>query len=120
MCMIYNDVEQKRVTNSPAGADPLVGHQILFDVITNHALRDVLASTKRKLSIASATPGPLWALDPSKTAPLSGVVLVAMLHCGPAWVSQNVKTLSLSTPAGGESFIENLQMIRHARRSLVN
>ena len=104
MCMIYNDVEQKRVTNSPAGADPLLGHQILFDVITNHALRDVLASTKRKLSIASATPGPLWALDPSKTAPLSGVVLVAMLDCRPAWVSQKVRLFSLSTPARGESF----------------
>ena len=82
--MIYNDVEQKRVTNSPAGADPLLGHQILFDVITNHALRDVLASTKRKLSIASANPGPFWALDFQELAPLSCAVLVPVLHGRPA------------------------------------
>ena len=102
--MIHNDVGPKRVTNSPAGADPLLGHQILFDVITNHALRGVLASTKRIISIASATPGPLWALDPSKAAPLSCVVLVPMLHGGPAWVSQNVELFLLSTPAKGEQF----------------
>ena len=80
MCMIYNDVEQKRVTNSPAGADPLLGHQILFDIIKNHALRGVLAFTKRKLSMASATPTPLYALGSPKSAPLSCAVPAATLH----------------------------------------
>ena len=104
MCMICNDVEQNLVTNEGVFTCRSIRDAFLFDVIVNHAHRDTLAYTKRKFWMTNATPRPLWALDPSKTAPLSCVVLVAMLHCGPAWVAQNVELFSLSTPAGGESF----------------
>ena len=96
--MIYNDVDQKLVTNEGVCTCRSNG-AFLFDVIVNHAHRDVFAYTKRKLSIASVTPELFWALDPSKAAPLSCVVLAPMLHGGPAWVSQNVELFSLSAPA---------------------
>ena len=96
--MICNDVEQNLVTKEGVCTCRRIRDSFLFDVIVNHAHRDVLAYTKRKLSIASATPGPLRALDPSKAAPLSCVVLVPILHDRPTWMFQNVELLSLSAP----------------------
>ena len=104
MCMICNGVEHFFVASEGICIRRSIRNVFLFDVIVNHTHRGVLASTKRIISIASATPGPLGALDPSKAAPLSCVVLAPMLHGGPARVSQNVELFLLSTPAKGESF----------------
>ena len=103
MCMVCNNVEQKVVVDRLGDLVTFVGDHIWFDVIANHAHLGVLAYTKRKLSIASVTPEPLWALDPSKAAPLSCVVLGPILHDRPTWMFQNVKPLSLSAP-GWEGF----------------
>ena len=84
MCMIYNGVEQKLVADRPRDADPFSSDQILLDAIANHAHCNALASAKRKLSIANATPGALWALDFQKLAPLSCAVLAPVLHSRPA------------------------------------
>ena len=65
-------------------ADPFACNKKMLDAIANHAHCNALASTKRKLSIANATPGPLWALDFEKLAPLSCAVLVPVLHGRPA------------------------------------
>ena len=78
--MIYNDVEQKNVTDRPADADPFACNKKMLGAIANHAHCNALASTKRKLSIANATPGPLSALDFEKLAPLSCAVLVPVLN----------------------------------------
>ena len=102
--MICNDVEQNLVTNDGVCTCRSIRDAFLLDVIINHAHRDVFAYTKRKFEKANATPGPLWAFDSPKSASLPCVVLVPMLHGGPAWVSQNVELFSLSTPARGESF----------------
>ena len=78
--MIYNGVEQKNVTDRPSDADPFACSKKMLDAVANHAHCNALASTKRKLSIANATPGPLWALDFEKLAPLSCAVLVPVLN----------------------------------------
>ena len=102
--MIYNGVEQKLVADRPRDADPFSSDQILFDAIANHAHRDVLAYTKLKFSIASATPRPLWALDSRKLHPLLCVVPAPTLHASPMWVLQNVEPSSLSLPTGEHIF----------------
>ena len=104
MCMIYNGVEQKLVADRPRDADPFSSDQILLDAIANHAHRDVLAYTKLKFSIASATPRALWALDSRKLHPLLCVVPAPTLHASPMWVVQNVELSSLSLPTGEHIF----------------
>ena len=78
--MIYNDVDQKLVTNEGVCTCRSIRGAFLFDVIVNHAHRDVFAYTKRKFEKANATPGPLWAFDSPKSAPLPCVVNAAKLH----------------------------------------
>ena len=101
--MIYNDVDQNLVTNEGVFTCRSIRGALLFDVIVNHAHRDVFAYTKHKFSFARATPGPLWALDSPKSAPLSCVVRLPILQSEPAWVFQNAELLSLSAP-GWERF----------------
>ena len=98
MCMIHNGVEHFFVASEGICIRRSIRNVFLFDVIVNHTHRGVLASTKRIISIASATPGPLGALDPSKAAPLSCVVRVPILHDRPTWMFQNVELLPLSAP----------------------
>ena len=78
--MIYNDVDQNLVTNEGVFTCRSIRGALLFDVIVNHAHRGALAYTKRKFRMTNATPGPLWAFDSPKSAPLPCVVNAAKLH----------------------------------------
>ena len=85
-CIMCNDVEQNAVAKRRRERERHFSNRFLFHVIANYAHCDVLASTKRQLFIASATPGPLGAFDLRKSTPLSCVVLTSMLHGRMAWV----------------------------------
>ena len=89
--MICNGVEKSLVAREGVRIPGPIRNQFLLDAIANYAHRDVLAYTKRKLLIASATPGPLWALDSRKLHPLPCVVLAARMRGHPMWVLQNVE-----------------------------
>ena len=55
-------------------------HGQMFDAVAKHAHHGVLAYTKRNVSIASATPGPLQAFASLKLALLSCVVPAKILQ----------------------------------------
>ena len=59
-CVVPAAMLQRRIYPSPhLQARCNVLHEHLFDAMADHAHHAVLAYTKRKLSIAGATPGPL-------------------------------------------------------------